>query len=514
MTTNYTSAKNKTYLAKTFKDSLGFTNIYNTGYVFIGKPLEWANTSNIDSISCTVQDEKSIWNEMIAAKLINYSDLEIVSPRLNWTANKVYQQYDDIALLSDLVVADIDKNQEAMYVYNSEGNVYKCLSNNLSANSTIEPTGTYTSANGFIKTPDSYVWKYLYNIKASNKFLTLDYIPVPSAIDMSTTSTDYDMNESSLVDGSVNLIIVTHGGSGYVHTTITTPFSSGQSYLSVPNTINMIENMEVSGTGIINGTYITNVSSFENKIYLSYPTTSSGNTFDILTRISIDGDGKDLSASAVLSGNTLQKILIISDGSNYSKVNVSIYGTATSNVANARAVLSVKNGHGYVPSIELLSSNVMIVKRIGDVDSTEGGILSTDYAFRQYGLLVNPHIYGEFEDVVYTSANSVISQTLDVTVATGSNYTQFEYVYQGSQSSPYFTGYVLSQTSTVVKLINTYGTIDVGSVLKGSVISRPVVSYKTPEFQPYTGDILYVDNVSAISRSDGQAEEIKFIIKF
>ena len=35
-----------------------------------------------------------------------------------------------------------------------------------------------------------------------------------------------------------------------------------------------------------------------------------------------------------------------------------------------------------------------------------------------------------------------------------------------------------------------------------------------PEFQPYTGDIVHVENVLKVSREDGQAENIKFVVRF
>jgi hypothetical protein len=37
---------------------------------------------------------------------------------------------------------------------------------------------------------------------------------------------------------------------------------------------------------------------------------------------------------------------------------------------------------------------------------------------------------------------------------------------------------------------------------------------KNPEFQPYTGDMLYVENTTKIDRADGQAENIKLVVSF
>jgi hypothetical protein len=89
-----------------------------------------------------------------------------------------------------------------MYVMTSERNVYKCVSNaitsnGVTSNSTVMPTGTYTTSNGNIATSDGYIWKYMYNVKPSNKFLTVDWIPVPE----STAQFDYDVSTTGVVSG-------------------------------------------------------------------------------------------------------------------------------------------------------------------------------------------------------------------------------------------------------------------------------------------------------------------------
>jgi hypothetical protein len=35
-----------------------------------------------------------------------------------------------------------------------------------------------------------------------------------------------------------------------------------------------------------------------------------------------------------------------------------------------------------------------------------------------------------------------------------------------------------------------------------------------PEFQPYTGDIMHVENIVKTERTDGQAEVLKFVVRF
>ena len=192
-----------------------------------------------------------------------------------------------------------------------------------------------------------------------------------------------------------------------------------------------------------------------------------------------------------------------------------IYGSGTS--ANARAIIPPKYGHAYNPAEELGGSNIMVATRIGEIDSSEGGVISSNTTFRQYGLLVNPHKYGNTSTVTYSSANSVISQTTNINLVAGTDYALDEIVYQGSSvSNATFIGYVNAQSSNQLKLSKVKGTITVGSVLIGATsgTSRTVVSKVNPEFQPYSGDIVHVENITKTQRAEGQAENIKFVVRF
>jgi hypothetical protein len=159
----------------------------------------------------------------------------------------------------------------------------------------------------------------------------------------------------------------------------------------------------------------------------------------------------------------------------------------------------------------------MTSTRIGEIDSTEGGLISSNTSFRQYGLLANPHKYSNTSAVTQATANSVISQTTDLTLVAGSSYTLDEYVFQGSSASnASFYGHVNAQESNEVRISKVVGTITLGLPLVGltSGASRVVISKTDPEFQPYTGDILYAENIVKTEREDGQAENIKFVVRF
>ena len=532
MSSSYTSLKLKTTISKNFRDSFKEVSPKKIGYIFLSKSSQYPNENLVTNLVDTVAQEKEIWDNMLLAKKVIPKDIELVIPRYNWIANTEYKQYDDAIDLQDLLISD--NTGAPMYVINLDGDVYKCLCNNVGSLSTVEPTGNFTENDGFIQTLDGYLWKYMYNVKKGNKFLTDEWIPVP----FTQSNTDfivYNYNSNSSLEGSLNKIKVTNQGQNYYHPTVNVEsFSAGETELLVIDidgntTVDLLTtdkinvNMLISGTSIFeNQTYITTIDPTKPKtLILSEPTISAGggnttaNLISVLTRVVIDGDGTETTTSVRLSSNnTIEKIEVVNTGINYTKANVAIYGSGTG--ATARAILPPKFGHSYNPAIELGASNVMIISRIGEVDATENNIIPTDINFRQYGLLINPHKYNEEQPMNENNSLDVISQTLDLTLLSFSNYTVGEMVYQGNVNNPTFVGYVVFQDSNVVKLNNVYKKPSVGSLLIGteSGSKNPVVSIENKDLEPYTGDILFARNILKIQRSIAQAEEVKLVFQF
>ena len=328
MALTYTSEKlsidNAQRLKESFLSSAAMANVTSTEttpaiqYIFIGNHVPYANESSPDSIIETVATEKTIWDNMFAAKRITSNDVELVIPRNNWTANTNYRQYDDTIPLSMLVTANTAQNLKPFYIVTSDRNVYKCLSNNASANSTVEPVGDYTTSNGTIATADGYIWKYMYNIRPSNKFLDANWIPVPTRSAIASTLTDYNLDDTGVVEGELTTVVVTNGGSGYYHSIVTVnSFQTGCTLLTLANTTNVAANMSVSGTGLATGTFISTLDSPNNKITISTAALAngggSGNNLTITTRIYFDGDGSDAAASASVANGQMVFALLSVD---------------------------------------------------------------------------------------------------------------------------------------------------------------------------------------------------------
>ena len=524
--------------AKTWRDVLRNSTTLDCPvyYITIGNHVPYANEAEPNIVVDTVSEEKQTWDNMFAAKRVTGNDVDFVIPRVDWSADTTYRQYDDTIEISDLVSTDNSQSLKPFYVITSARNVYKCLSNNSSANSTVEPTGDYTTSNGNIATADGYIWKYLYNIKPSNKFFNGDFMPAPSSVQ----DLDFNVDVSGVVEGELTTIVVTNSGTNYRQASniIVDGFTAGQTSLKLANTsltlgifsvatLANLNNLSITGTGLSSITHIAGVDEITGTITLSTATIGNGgaaNNVSISTRIFIDGDGQGAEAVAVLSNTTsdvssananVSRITVTTIGTDYTRANAFVFGSGTG--ATARVILAPKFGHGFNAARELNANNVMLITRVGELDSTENGLISTDTSFRQISLLRDPYKYGQDERVDILTANVAISQTFNLGIVAGPNYLLNEFVFQGSSfddATAY--GFVYSQATNLVRVTQVSGTFTPGLPLTGfnSGTSRIVTTVTNPEFEPYTGDILYIENDVATQRADGQAENIKLIISF
>ena len=191
----------------------------STYYLFIGKssPFTSTTTTGSDSSPPTPADavgetEFYAWDSMLAAKKLASSDVTRAIVRRNWVNGTTYDMYrhDYGQYVKGSSSSTISANSGAtsladatFYVLSSDNNVYKVIDNNGNSASTVEPTGTSTS---ILTTGDSYKWKYMYSLTASEQtnFLSTDFMHV---------STDSTVS-SAAVDGAIDTILIKTAGSG------------------------------------------------------------------------------------------------------------------------------------------------------------------------------------------------------------------------------------------------------------------------------------------------------------
>ena len=447
------------------------TNIY----LFIGKHTSWTEGDTISGSNESTDDynppippdtvqniDFDVWRNMIAAKKVNPSDIKHVIPRYDWSLNndgtgKIYTQYDD--LNSSLFSSSFSP----FYVFTDEFNVYKCISNNSGARSTVKPTGK--SSSELLRTSDGYVWKYMYSVSPSDslKFVTSSHIPVQK-INLEDMSRDFSNQEnlqkevqSSAVDGAIHSVFKKSEGAGY-RGLIGKIFGKGMYDSQDDTTTFRISQNETSFlSGMVDG-YFNNMTIFfkDSDVLLTFDIldfkspdfsdplsmatirikgkadeTSQDNmvpansSFEISPKISIDGDiskgiipadGVGLKCVARISddglGNGTYKISsiqILSEGESYTNCPISFHteGTPVSE-ADYRFIISPKGGHGSDPIEELGGFYVMVNVRLEYDENLSNLTVGNDY--RQIGLIREPldiETSKPAEKMIYLQSQSV-----------------------------------------------------------------------------------------------------------
>ena len=463
--------------AKEFKQSA--TESGNAMYMFIGRPLSWTDDNNPPTPVDSLNDEYDAYANMVALKKVSSTDVSHAIIRRDWTSGTAYDEYRHNYTSSNSATSGASTLwASTFYVVTSDYNVYKVISNNGGANSTVMPTGTSTS---ILTTADGYKWKFMYSISASDviKFVTSDFIPVKT------------IGAKAAVDGDV-------GGLG----SAASDDNSAQWDVENGATDGTIEHARVTAGGSSYGS-------------------------DGTSNVAISGDGSSGQLTVTVSSGAITAVAINAVGSGYSVASIdnSLLQTATSSTGTGASfdiIISPKNGHGADPVEELGGNYVIANSRLEYAEGS--GDFPTDNDFRQIGLIVNPTDAGGNTLSTATTLSALNRLTLnsgatmpvvDDTIANAASVvsgTAVGKVVSIDSTNRYI--YFLPSADSVGNFnsFSATNTIFVGSTSKG-VISSGGVSGAYPEVSRNSGDIVYLENRGAVARAADQIEDIKLIIE-
>ena len=540
-------------------DSSGLLN--TNMYLFIGKVTPWSSDSApptpTDAVANTHYEN---WRDMIAAKKITSSDVSHVIPRKNWTNNTNYFAYTH---------AEADLNSQNFYVMTDAYNVYKCLSNSdttsagaAATTSTVKPTGTGTS---IVATTDGYKWKFMYQISAADalKFVTPNYIPVDrvrrsngylaNTYDNAPAQVQFDVETATAAsgggNGAIEVIHMTTRGLGYhgevstvqaspAPTTTAVTISSGASFAT-----DALVNSDIyftSGTHSGKGGTITNYVGGSDKVATFAPALpsapSDGDSYVIGPKVVISGDGQGANARATVnSTGGINAVTVIAGGNNYSNASITVISN-TSGISPAvtaaalTPIVGPAGGHGGDAVKELGGYYVLTNARL---EYSESNNFTTNNDFRKVGLLAQPKwANGDF------STASVVDQatTIVITSWNGTQYAADELVTgatsgatgrvidytsnntlrlsdivpAGNSSTAGYNGIYGYFTNTEVIAANSVGTGGSGA----SATANGSGAVTGGDLSRFSGDILYVENRSPVTRASDQIEDVKLIIEF
>jgi len=481
--TNKFRIHNQEQFVESFSESA--SNVY---YLGIGRPQAYATatrpdsrTDNAGSDSApltpvdSIGDEFYHFDDMLAAKKVATSDISIVIPRRNWATGTVYDYYrHDYGNRVTGGTSTQTANSGAtnlfdatFYVMSSTFNVYKCLDNNSGANSTVEPTGTSSS---ILTTGDGYKWKYMYTLSATQQsnFLSTDFMAVATN---STVS-------SAAVDGAVNIVKIKTAGSG--------------------------------GT---NGTH---------------------------TGVPIRGDGSSGVASVVVSGGAVTAVTVTTPGTGYTfayirNADIVTAGATSLSGSELDVIIEPKGGHGKDAVKELGGFFVMMNTNFEAGETSNSGDFTTANDFRRVSLMRDIFSGGSAASantlrgtkaVLVTSPSGTFTADEEINQATtgavgkvvewdsANNilyYIQTRFNDEGCDANGNLTAF--SGTNTITgQSSSASATPSSSSTTVDSIVFTS--GYNAGEIDADTGDVMYVENRSPITRAADQTENVKLIIEF
>ena len=482
--TNKFRIHNQEQFVESFSESSA--NVY---YLGIGRPQAFATQTRGDSRTeaqgsdtapptpiDSVYEEFNTFNDLLAAKKVTSSETSIVIPRRNWATGTTYDYYrhdyghfvtgstSSVQTANSGATTLFDSN---FYVMTEDFNVYKCLDNNSDAASTVKPTGTSTS---ILSTGDGYKWKYMYSLSASQQtnFLSTDFMGVATN---STVS-------SAAVDGAVNIVKIKTAGSG--------------------------------GT---NGSH---------------------------TGVDIRGDGSSGKATVTISGGAVTAVTVTTPGTGYTfgyirVADINTAGGGSLSGSELDVIIEPKGGHGKNAIEELGGFFVMLNTNFEASESSNTGDFTTANDFRKVVLMRDILSGGSAASattlrgtkaVLVTSPSGTFTADEEINQAStgavgkvvewdSSNnilfYIQTRFNDEGVDSNGNLTAFsganaITGQSSSASATPSTSSTtVDNIAFTSG---------YNSGEVDADTGDVMYIENRSPITRASDQTENVKLIIEF
>ena len=372
-------------------------------YLFISEHVD-RTSSNIATPKDNVrQINIDAYRNMICGKRLANGDVQLMVRNIPWSS-KLFTMYDDTAnsLQTDDFFCVVDEG--------SFHHIYKCLDNNMGANSTVEPSFAHiTGANTNVyQTSDGYRWKYMTSISSAtyDKFATTDFVPVIA----NTTVVN------AAQPGKIEIVRILNGGRNYGNYTNGT-FATDEIRVAGDPVTYEISN--ASSVSIVNGFYTDcmlylsgGTGSGQYKRIIDYYTNNSGNfvtvnsafstpptngtTYDINPRVLITGDEQETSVAEgralinSLSTNSVYRVEMFSSGNNYSYAIANVSANATVGVttpAEVRPIYSPTGGHGFDVADELGCEHFAISVTLSN---TESNTIPETNSFQQFGILRDP----------------------------------------------------------------------------------------------------------------------------
>ena len=483
----------------------------------------WNATATMPTPEDSINDLNHISDTMVFGRKVTDANIRRLIRRVDWAQGTKYEMYrHDYTASNQSPITKSSRLYDAnYYVMNKDYNVYICIDNNSSGISTTgsasqdEPTFTGLEPSRAGESGDGYIWKYLFTVSPSDivKFDSTDYIAVPnkwSTTDIAQIRAVRENGDSSVNNNQIKKVYIEERGKGY---------SDG-----LTQEVNIIGD----GTG---------------------------------GRVVLDVVNSNITNAVVSSGGQGYTYGIVDLGRLNSNVNVGAGGT----FAKLVPIIPPSKGHGYDLYKELGTDKILIYARFDD--STKD--FPIDAKFSQIGIVKNPTSIGStniFTENQFSSLGAI--KFLDATTSTPTigeevtqnlpsgqkargvvvswdkdtkvmKYYQDRSLYFNQSSDDQTDHSDISNRGQVLSFDNdtTGGAVPANCETSGGFSAAVFTGFSgittnptgnklislgmeftnglaNSEINKGSGEIIYIDNRSLISRNERQKEDVKIILEF
>jgi len=240
--------------------------------------------------------------------------------------------------------------------------------------------------------------------------------------------------------------------------------------------------------------------------------TNGGTGYTSAPTVTIDGDGVGCTATATVSAGAVTEIEINTIGSGYRQANVTLSGGGGSS-ATARAVISPPGGHGSDPVAELGGFFTMVNVQLDGEDGS--GDFPVDNDYRQLGMIKNPVNYGT--TTTSTATTLIATQSLDYTGISGGSFTVDSTITGGTSGAVAYIDSVDSANGVIryhQEAATGFESFQASETITSGSVTATVDTLNDPEVEKFSGEVLYIENRSPVTRAADQIEDVKLVLEF
>lgn len=502
-------------------------------YIFMGLSNSEQISENWDSFPPPPKDsfdeENSYWNSIFSLKRVNPGDVRQMVRKIEWNSGDVYDMYrHDIQRdLSPRDKRSKPSNSPTLYlsnyyVVNKDYKVYICLHNGASPENNFlgtpsfdEPTFTTYEPSPAGTSGDGYIWKYLFTISPSDivKFDSTDYIPVP--VNWGIEGESVLVKNHAKDSSQIKICTIRNRGRGLEpgliqNVPLVGDGTGGEVSINIGND-SRVESIQVTNGGFgytfasVDWKSSGIVAQIEDPQFDVIIPPKGGHGFDIYrelgayyvliySRFENDTDNRKF-----ILGNKISRIGLVENPLVFNADQT----LGQSNINSASAVYALKlrgissNTDDF--KIARFLPNSIITQQIGTTEFAVGRVISYD---QETGVLK------------YWQDRSLFGFNYD-----GSIDFEPEYGFKLNRFSNFVTGtgnLIVKGGSIDLEIDTDFGSDQFpASVLNNINLGQSFIrGISFPEVQPFSGNILYVDNRPSILRSVNQKEDIKIVLQF